>query len=77
MNANIRYYNTGTAPMYKVTPTTNLVLDGDALSTIKAQENQIGNNLSPGNTYLKKGFSPMALNTMYQFSSRLIPINYN
>ncbi len=42
--------------MYKVTPTTNLVLDGDALSTIKAQENQIGNNLSPGNTYLKKDF---------------------
>ncbi|MBY2479022.1 iota toxin protein Ib [Clostridioides difficile] len=76
INANVRYYNTGTAPMYKVTPTTNLVLDGDTLSTIKAQENQIGNNLSPNETYPKKGVSPLALNTMDQFSSRLIPLNY-
>ncbi|KPI55104.1 iota toxin protein Ib [Clostridioides difficile] len=76
INANVRYYNTGTAPMYKVTPTTNLVLDGDTLSTIKAQENQIGNNLSPNDTYPKKGVSPLALNTMDQFSSRLIPLNY-
>ncbi|MDB3084252.1 iota toxin protein Ib [Clostridioides difficile] len=76
INANVRYYNTGTAPMYKVTPTTNLVLDGDTLSTIKAQENQIGNNLSPNQTYPKKGVSPLALNTMDQFSSRLIPLNY-
>lgn len=77
INANIRYYNTGTAPMYKVTPTTNLVLDGDTLATIKAQDNQIGNNLSPNETYPKKGLSPLALNTMDQFSSRLIPINYD
>ncbi|MFL8801481.1 MULTISPECIES: binary toxin-like calcium binding domain-containing protein [unclassified Clostridioides] len=77
VNANVRYYNTGTAPMYKVTPTTNLVLDGDTLSTIKAQDNQIGNNLSPGDTYPKKGVSPLALNTMDQFSSRLIPLSYN
>ncbi|WP_283698597.1 binary toxin-like calcium binding domain-containing protein [Clostridium perfringens] len=77
INANIRYYNTGTAPMYKVTPTTNLVLDGETLATIKAQDNQIGNNLSPNETYPKKGLSPLALNTMDQFSSRLIPINYD
>lgn len=77
INANVRYYNTGTAPMYKVTPTTNLVLDGDTLTTIKAQENQIGNNLSPNETYPKKGLSPLALNTMDQFSSKLIPINYD
>ena len=77
VNANVRYYNTGTAPMYKVTPTTNLVLDGETLTTIKAQENQIGNNLSPNETYPKKGLSPLALNTMDQFSSRLIPINYD
>ncbi|WP_124040918.1 binary toxin-like calcium binding domain-containing protein [Clostridium perfringens] len=77
INANVRYYNTGTAPMYKVTPTTNLVLDGDTLTTIKAQDNQIGNNLSPNETYPKKGLSPLALNTMDQFSSKLIPINYD
>jgi len=77
INANVRYYNTGTAPMYKVTPTTNLVLDGETLTTIKAQDNQIGNNLSPNETYPKKGLSPLALNTMDQFSSRLIPINYD
>lgn len=77
INANVRYYNTGTAPMYKVTPTTNLVLDGETLTTIKAQDNQIGNNLSPNETYPKKGLSALALNTMDQFSSRLIPINYD
>lgn len=77
INANVRYYNTGTAPMYKVTPTTNLVLDGETLTTIKAQDNQIGNNLSPNETYPKKGLSPLALNTMDQFSSRLIPVNYD
>lgn len=77
INANVRYYNTGTAPMYKVTPTTNLVLDGETLTTIKAQDNQIGNNLSPNETYPRKGLSPLALNTMDQFSSRLIPINYD
>ncbi|WP_416188330.1 ADP-ribosylating binary toxin iota binding subunit Ib [Clostridium perfringens] len=77
INANVRYYNTGTAPMYKVTPTTNLVLDGETLATIKAQDNQIGNNLSPNETYPKKGLSPLALNTMDQFNARLIPINYD
>uniref|UniRef100_UPI003B642B69 Iota toxin component Ib n=1 Tax=Clostridium perfringens TaxID=1502 RepID=UPI003B642B69 len=77
INANVRYYNTGTAPMYKVTPTTNLVLDGETLATIKAQDNQIGNNLSPNETYPKKGLSPLALNTMDQSNARLIPINYD
>lgn len=77
INANVRYYNTGTAPMYKVTPTTNLVLDGETLATIRAQDNQIGNNLSPNETYPKAGLSPLALNTMDQFSARLIPINYD
>ncbi|PEZ26987.1 hypothetical protein CN345_24555, partial [Bacillus thuringiensis] len=76
LNANVRYYNTGTAPMYNVQPTTELVLGADTLSTIQAQANQIGDSLSPGETYPKKGVAPLALNTMDQFSSKLIPINF-
>ncbi|PES10312.1 iota toxin protein Ib, partial [Bacillus anthracis] len=60
LNANVRYYNTGTAPMYNVQPTTELVLGADTLSTIQAQANQIGDSLSPGETYPKKGVAPLA-----------------
>nr|WP_263282180.1 hypothetical protein [Clostridium botulinum] len=77
MNPNIRYYNTGTAPVYNVTPTTTIVIDKQSVATIKGQESLIGDYLNPGGTYPIIGEPPMALNTMDQFSSRLIPINYN
>ncbi|MGQ7173840.1 hypothetical protein ACUOCP_54280, partial [Escherichia sp. R-CC3] len=55
LNANVRYYNTGTAPIYEVRPTTNFILKNanQSLTTIKAGPNQIGNSLSPGDTYPK------------------------
>nr|BAA32537.1 C2 toxin (component-II) [Clostridium botulinum] len=77
INPNIRYYNTGTAPVYNVTPTTTIVIDKQSVATIKGQESLIGDYLNPGGTYPIIGEPPMALNTMDQFSSRLIPINYN
>ncbi|HDR5353620.1 TPA: Iota toxin protein Ib [Bacillus thuringiensis] len=63
LNANVRYYNAGTAPIYEVRPTTNFMLRNanQSLTTIKAGPNQIGNSLSPGDTYPKKGQGPISL----------------
>lgn len=77
LNANVRYYNTGTAPIYNVKPTTNFVLKGDSIVTVKAKENQIGNVLQAGSTYPDKQHAPIALNTLDDFGSQLISINYN
>ncbi|PEA01355.1 binary toxin-like calcium binding domain-containing protein [Bacillus cereus] len=77
LNANVRYYNTGTAPIYNVKPTTNFVLKGDSIVTVKAKENQIGNVLQAGSTYPDKQHAPIALNTLDDFGSQLISVNYN
>ncbi|MES1053472.1 iota toxin protein Ib [Bacillus thuringiensis] len=77
LNANVRYYNTGTAPIYNVKPTTNFVLDGDSIVTVKAKENQLGDALKAGGTYPEKHLAPIALNTLDDFGSQLIPINYD
>ncbi|WP_039244117.1 binary toxin-like calcium binding domain-containing protein [Clostridium botulinum] len=77
INPNIRYYNTGTAPVYNVTPNTTIVIDKQSVATIKGQESLIGDYLNPSGTYPIIGQPPIALNTMDQSSSRLIPINYN
>ncbi|MED1305303.1 hypothetical protein BK704_10980 [[Bacillus thuringiensis] serovar konkukian] len=77
LNANVRYYNTGTAPIYSVKPTTNFVLNGASIVTVKAKENQIGNVLKAGGTYPDKQHAPIALNTLDDFGSQLISINYN
>ncbi|PEA06361.1 binary toxin-like calcium binding domain-containing protein [Bacillus cereus] len=77
LNANVRYYNTGTAPIYNVKPTTNFVLDGESIVTVKAKENQLGNVLKAGGEYPEKHLHPIALNTLDDFGSQLIPINYN
>ncbi|PGM91496.1 iota toxin protein Ib [Bacillus cereus] len=77
LNANVRYYNTGTAPIYNVKPTTNFVLDGDSIVTVKAKENQLGDALKAGGVYPERHLSPIALNTLDDFGSQLIPINYD
>ncbi|TKH19866.1 iota toxin protein Ib [Bacillus wiedmannii] len=77
LNANVRYYNTGTAPIYNVKPTTNFVLDGESIITVKAKENQLGDALKAGGVYPEKHLSPIALNTLDDFGSQLIPINYD
>lgn len=77
LNANVRYYNTGTAPIYSVKPTTNFVLDGESIVTVKAKENQLGDALKAGGVYPEKHLHPIALNTLDDFGSQLIPINYD
>ncbi|MBK3496391.1 Iota toxin protein Ib [Viridibacillus sp. YIM B01967] len=63
LNANVRYYNAGTAPIYDLRPTSNFVFQnsGDSITTITAGPNQIGNSLGPGATYPQKGQAPISL----------------
>ncbi|MUK97706.1 peptidase, partial [Brucella abortus] len=78
LNANIRYVNTGTAPIYNVLPTTSLVLGkNQTLATIKAKENQLSQILAPNNYYPSKNLAPIALNAQDDFSSTPITMNYN
>lgn len=61
INANVRYFNTGSAPIYQVTPTNNFIIDSDTIMTVTAQPNYIGNSLTPGGTYPDISLSPIAL----------------
>lgn len=61
INANVRYFNTGSAPIYQVTPTNNFIIDDDTIMTVTAQPNYIGNSLTPGGTYPDMSLSPIAL----------------
>ncbi|ANY68883.1 hypothetical protein BBD42_22180 [Paenibacillus sp. BIHB 4019] len=75
LNANVRYYNTGSAPMYQVTPTTNFVLDTDTIKTITAPPSNIGNSLTPNSTYPASGQNAIALTTVD--GSEPITIDYD
>ncbi|MDT2295128.1 hypothetical protein P7H15_23205 [Paenibacillus larvae] len=77
MNANVRYYNTGTAPVYNLVPTTNLVLGRQTVTTVTGQLNQRSLSLAPGQTYPKQHLHGVALNTLDQFSSAPIALNIN
>lgn len=61
LNANVRYFNTGTAPIYQVTPTNNFIIDDETIMTITAPPSNIGNSLSPGTTYPDESLHAMAL----------------
>ncbi|MED2935033.1 hypothetical protein P4308_23690, partial [Bacillus wiedmannii] len=63
--------------IYNVKPTTNFVLDGNSIVTVKAKENQLGDALKAGGVYPEKNLAPIALNTLDDFGSQLIPINYD
>lgn len=77
LSANVRYYNTGSAPMYNVKPTTSIIIKDSTIATILAQPNQVGNTLNPDSTYPSQNLYPIALNTFDQFSSHPIVLNYN
>ncbi|TPG70130.1 peptidase [Brevibacillus laterosporus] len=77
MNANVRYYNTGTAPVYNLVPTTNLVLGKETIATVTGQLNQKAMSIAPGQTYPKKHLHGLALNTLDQFSTTPISLNIN
>ncbi|AJI08436.1 binary toxin-like calcium binding domain-containing protein [Bacillus cereus] len=74
-NLNVRYYNSGTAPIYRVAPTTSFVLGGETIGSFTAQANQIGNDLNPGDTYPNKELHALSLNTMDQFNAQPIKMN--
>lgn len=77
INANIRYYNTGTAPIYNLRPTTNLILGRETISTISSQLNQEAFSLAPGSIYPNKNIHGISLNTLDQFSTTPITINFD
>ncbi|PGH79631.1 Iota toxin protein Ib [Bacillus thuringiensis] len=64
LNANVRYHNNGTAPIYETKPTTNFVMQpsGDSIFTVTSGPNVIGNSVGPGETYPKAGQAPISLN---------------
>ncbi|TKH17348.1 hypothetical protein FC694_09245 [Bacillus wiedmannii] len=76
LNANIRYYNTGTAPIYDAQPTTNLILGKDTLHTIKIKQDQIANTIAPGQSFPNQGQGPIALNKLDEQGSNIF-INYD
>ncbi|MDC4249124.1 binary toxin-like calcium binding domain-containing protein, partial [Enterococcus faecium] len=75
INANIRYYNLGTAPIYNLKTTTNLVIGKETIATILSQPNQEAFSLAPGDIYPKKNIHGISLNTLDQFSTTPITIN--
>lgn len=79
LNANVRYHNTGSAPIYKVQPTSSFVLqdgslNGYTIRTVKAKENQVGEVLNPGSTY-PEGGAPISLDKIDDFGSTDITID--
>ncbi|WP_271496992.1 binary toxin-like calcium binding domain-containing protein [Enterococcus sp. 5H] len=77
LNANIRYYNTGTGVIYNLRPTVNMVLNNATIATINPQENQSADYLGPDESYPNRNLHGIGLNTLDQFSSRLIPLNFD
>ncbi|HHB1656626.1 TPA: hypothetical protein ACOQ0H_005943, partial [Bacillus cereus] len=79
LNANVRYHNTGSAPIYKVQPTSSFVLqdgskNGYTIRTVKAKENQVGEVLNPGSTY-PEGGAAISLDKIDDFGSADITID--
>ncbi|OUB77819.1 hypothetical protein BK744_08580 [Bacillus thuringiensis serovar zhaodongensis] len=74
LNANVRYYNTGTAPIYKIAPTTSLVLRDPkdplnankttTIKTVKATNGLVGESLGPEGTYPSQGLAGLALDRL-------------
>lgn len=77
LNANIRYYNEGTAPIYDLAPTSNFVLQNEkkSIGTITANKNTISNSLAPGKTYPAKGQAPIFINQANEAGTVKIEIN--
>lgn len=77
LNANVRYYNAGTAPIYELRPTSNFVFQnsGTSIATITAGSNQIGNSLGPSDTYPKREQAPISLDKANEAGTVKIVIN--
>lgn len=75
LNANVRYNNVGTGAIYEVKPTTSFVLDKNTIATITAKSNSTALNISPGESYPKKGQNGIAITSMDDFNSHPITLN--
>lgn len=80
LNANVRYINTGTAPIYDCMPTLNFVIgsgkEAQTVSTVGAKANTVANIILPNDSYPKKHQNPIAFNTNDDFNSHPIMLNY-
>ncbi|EOQ09146.1 binary toxin-like calcium binding domain-containing protein, partial [Bacillus cereus] len=77
LNANVRYYNGGNAPIYDLRPTSNFVLQNssESIATITANANTIGNSLGPSATYPAKGQAPISLTQANEAGTIKISVN--
>ncbi|OPA24182.1 hypothetical protein BHL53_14565 [Bacillus cereus] len=78
LNANIRYYNTGTAPIYDVAPTINFVmLKGNSIRTLRSGQDLQAKSLIPGSTYPIQSQAPISLDRQDDFESNVFAIDIN
>lgn len=63
LNANVRYYNAGNAPIYNAAPTVtfNLRNANNALLTVLSKQDNIANGINPSATYPERNQPAMAL----------------
>ena len=64
VNANLRYHNVGSGAIYRVSPTTNMVLGRSTLFTVKAAEDLQALEMPARSSYPQKGLNGIALNTL-------------
>ncbi|WP_242273425.1 binary toxin-like calcium binding domain-containing protein [Bacillus cereus group sp. BfR-BA-01538] len=78
LNANIRYYNTGTAPIYDVAPTINFVMmKGNSIRTLRSGQDLQAKSLTPGSTYPIQSQAPISLDRQDDFESNVFAIDIN
>ncbi|OUB07918.1 hypothetical protein BK708_37380, partial [Bacillus thuringiensis serovar yunnanensis] len=75
INANIRYYNAGTAPIYNVKPTINFVVGDGTTETITAKTNTVANEIKPGGTYPEKDQHSVAWKYTDDFNAQPFHVN--
>lgn len=75
INANIRYKNYGTAPVYDAKPTVNFVLGNETLATVSMQENQIAKTLEPNIMYPKVDKAALSVLAVNNSGSKPLGMN--
>ncbi|MCM3222915.1 PA14 domain-containing protein [Bacillus cereus] len=75
LNANVRYNNVGTGAIYNANPITNFNLADNSIGAINVIEKSSALNISPGESYPKKGKTGIPVNSMGDFDFRPIILN--
>ncbi|WP_181978771.1 hypothetical protein [Bacillus thuringiensis] len=78
MNANVRFINTGTAPIRNAAPTINIVINETDHSgaTVRANNNTISDYLPADGSYPAKGLSPISFTQASSTGAVKMPLNY-